>query len=291
MSISKYINKHINNINGKKVIVTGANSGIGFEICKHLAYLNASIIMACRSFLRASKARNKILKIYPNADIKIIPFDQSNKESCDSFIDLIKKGLDFDVIIFNAGIFAPKEKKLNKDNYPITLATNIINLSYIVDKLEPLVNKDVTFVFQGSLASSLAKKKLSLLDNKPSSFKQYALSKYALLQYFKYKSITNPNKNIRYTLCEPGITNSNIIRDFPKFIRKIGNGFLKICMMSTSKASLTSLASFASKNSNNGMMFVPRGLFKIWGYPKAKKINNKYDKNIILELNKIYHGK
>ena len=291
MSISNYLQKQLVDIKNKKVVVTGANSGIGFEICKNLASLDASIVMACRSFLKASKARNKILKQYKNADITIIPFDQSTYESSKQFIELLKKGFSFDVIIFNAGIFAPKEKKLNKDNYATTLAVNAINLAYIVDNITPYLSKDVTIVFQGSLASSLANKKTSLLNNKLSSFKQYALSKYALLNYFKYKSLTNKTKNIKYVLCEPGITNSNIIRNFPKFIRKVGNGFLKTFMMSTEKASLTSIASFASIKSENGMMFVPRGFFKIFGYPKAKKINNKYNESLIKELNSLNHGK
>lgn len=49
-------------MDGKVVIITGANGGIGLETTKELARRGATVIMACRNMVTASKARGE--KIY-----------------------------------------------------------------------------------------------------------------------------------------------------------------------------------------------------------------------------------
>lgn len=57
----KNIHTHQNTLSDKIVIITGANTGIGFEACKEMAGMNpAKIILACRSEERALAAMNRI---------------------------------------------------------------------------------------------------------------------------------------------------------------------------------------------------------------------------------------
>jgi NAD(P)-dependent dehydrogenase (short-subunit alcohol dehydrogenase family) len=49
-------------LTGKVYIVTGANTGIGFETAKALINMNATVIMACRSLERAGEAKTRILR-------------------------------------------------------------------------------------------------------------------------------------------------------------------------------------------------------------------------------------
>ena len=59
----KWIEKNFNsNLNNKNIIITGANSGIGFEVSYLCASLNANIIMAVRNINRGKIAKEKILK-------------------------------------------------------------------------------------------------------------------------------------------------------------------------------------------------------------------------------------
>lgn len=51
-------------LDGKVAIVTGANSGIGFETAANLARRGATVIMACRNSERASNARQEIIRLY-----------------------------------------------------------------------------------------------------------------------------------------------------------------------------------------------------------------------------------
>lgn len=59
-------------LEGKVIIVTGANSGIGKEIATYAAAKGAKLYMLCRSKERAEKARDEIMKLTSNKDIKVI---------------------------------------------------------------------------------------------------------------------------------------------------------------------------------------------------------------------------
>ena len=63
MKIKEWINKNLNeDLSSKIILITGANSGIGFEASKILASKGATIILACRNEQRAIKAKELILK-------------------------------------------------------------------------------------------------------------------------------------------------------------------------------------------------------------------------------------
>ena len=118
--IDKYIEKNIKDVTNKNIVITGANSGIGFESMMVLAKKGANVIMACRSLKRAQNAKEKVLKEYPNALIDIIEYDQSSFESIDNFINnLFKKYSKIDVLVCNAGIFHPEKglKTYKQKNY------------------------------------------------------------------------------------------------------------------------------------------------------------------------------
>lgn len=292
MTIKKYINKYLKDISNKKVIITGANSGIGFECAKLCASLGATVVLACRNKERATKAMDLIIKQYENAKLEYLYFDQSTYKTCKQFIDsLTAEHLDFDVLFFNAGIFHPNNNELNEDGYPQTISTNAINIDYIVKSLYPYlenIDKEKRIIFQGSLASRLSKGKYEICNNKISYFKQYCFSKFALASLFNDYVKYNTNNNIKFMMCEPGITNSNIIRNFPKFIRVLGNGFLKIFMMKTTKAALTGMRCIASDSVKNGDVYAPRGLFRIWGYPKLFKLKRKQtSEEVVKEIRKL----
>jgi hypothetical protein len=60
------------NLEGKVIIVTGANSGIGKEIATYAAAKGAKLYMLCRSKERAEKARDEIMTLTSNKDIKVV---------------------------------------------------------------------------------------------------------------------------------------------------------------------------------------------------------------------------
>ncbi len=92
---------------GKCIIVTGANTGLGFEITKALAAKNARVLLACRNEGKASAAIDKIKQATPTANLSFLPFDQADIESIRRAADLASQEPRIDVLLNNAGVMVP----------------------------------------------------------------------------------------------------------------------------------------------------------------------------------------
>ncbi|CAF97953.1 unnamed protein product, partial [Tetraodon nigroviridis] len=79
-------------LDGKTVIITGANTGIGKETARDLARRGARIVMACRDLERAEEARADILEDTGNENVVIRKLDLSDTKSIKAFADLVNKG-------------------------------------------------------------------------------------------------------------------------------------------------------------------------------------------------------
>src|SRR5512137_930365 len=96
---------NIPNLSGKVIIVTGANSGIGFETAKELARKGAQTILACRSVEKGNGAAQRIRAEVPNARLEPIVLDLSRLKSVRTFAEGFKVSHDrLNVLVNNAGI-------------------------------------------------------------------------------------------------------------------------------------------------------------------------------------------
>ena len=102
----RWIDKKIDNLSNKTIIITGCNSGIGFYTALFLSYKNAKIIMACRNLNKAQEAKEKILLENPCAQLEIYKLDVSSLESIQEFVKNIKKNYhSIDILIKANNIF------------------------------------------------------------------------------------------------------------------------------------------------------------------------------------------
>lgn len=93
-----------NRLDGKVAIITGSNTGIGYETALDFAKRGARIIMACRDLKKADEAANKIKLITGNNKIEVESLDLADLESVRNFADRINKKLTrLDLLINNAG--------------------------------------------------------------------------------------------------------------------------------------------------------------------------------------------
>lgn len=109
---------------GKIAIVTGANSGIGYETALALAEKGATVIMACRNLHKANIAKKNIQKVVPTANLDIIQLDLAKQSSVHQFVAEFKQKYDqLDLLINNAGVMAPPYQ-VTDDGFELQLAAN-----------------------------------------------------------------------------------------------------------------------------------------------------------------------
>ncbi|XP_013184157.2 retinol dehydrogenase 14-like [Amyelois transitella] len=99
-------------MSGKVVIVTGANSGIGYATALELARRGAKVIAACRDDERGKAAVSSIIKRTGNQSVKYIHLDLSSFDSIRKFVKEFKSSeAKLDVLINNAGAGGLGRKK------------------------------------------------------------------------------------------------------------------------------------------------------------------------------------
>jgi NAD(P)-dependent dehydrogenase (short-subunit alcohol dehydrogenase family) len=97
----------IPDLSGKVIIITGANSGIGYEAAKEFSRKGANTILACRSMNKAQTALDQIKQEIPNSRSEIMQLNLASLESVRQFASLFLSKYDrLDILVNNAGIMA-----------------------------------------------------------------------------------------------------------------------------------------------------------------------------------------
>lgn len=110
---------------GKTYIVTGANTGLGFETTRALVKRDATVIMACRSIERADKAIGSIRKETIKGTMIACHLDLASFESIVDFVQNIKENYpNFNCLINNAGLAMPDSKQKTVDGIELHFGTN-----------------------------------------------------------------------------------------------------------------------------------------------------------------------
>lgn len=111
---------------GKTVVITGANSGLGKETAKVLANQGAKIILVCRDQERGERAKEEIIKETKNKQITLEICDLSSKDSIRQCgLQMRQKYNAIDVLVNNAGaIFGTQQ--LNSEGLERTFALNLM---------------------------------------------------------------------------------------------------------------------------------------------------------------------
>ena len=86
----KWTTNNISDLTGKIAIVTGANSGIGYETAKTLAEKGATVVMACRNLEKANHAASEIRLGAKDAKLDVIQLDLADLNSVWNFADTFK---------------------------------------------------------------------------------------------------------------------------------------------------------------------------------------------------------
>jgi NAD(P)-dependent dehydrogenase (short-subunit alcohol dehydrogenase family) len=206
---------------GKTMVVTGANTGLGFEAAKTLAGKGARVLLGCRSPSKAQAAKDRILATFPKADVVIVVLDLGSLTSIQKAAQQINQEPRLDVLINNAGIMVPP-LEYTKDGFESQFAVNHLGpfalTLLLLDKVR--ATSHARIVSTASIAHRRGKINFDDIHAKKSyhAWARYGQSKIANL-YFGYELQRRLNANGDDTIsvvAHPGVADTELPRYIPK---------------------------------------------------------------------------
>lgn len=212
------------NMEGKTVIVTGANSGIGKETARDLAKRGARIIMACRNMETAAKARDEIVAESKNPNIIIRHVDMSSLASVRAFAnEILCTEAVIDVLIHNAGVAEGLKSKVTSDGLEFTLATNyygpfllthlLINMLKKSDQGRIIVVSSKLYRYAGVKRDLSNINPTNSLYTAPTTL--YNLSKFMEIMFTQELARRLRGTRVTANCLHPGVIDTGIWRNIP----------------------------------------------------------------------------
>ena len=276
MAGQKWIVSNMPDVSGKTIIVTGGNSGLGFEAVKAFVSRNADVIMACRSLDRGGVAKSKIIKLFPKAQITVMELDLSSLQSIYSFAAKFKKDfVRLDVLLNNAGIMmVPYGMTL--DGFEKQLGTNHLGHFALTGLLLEFLRKTPgsRVVNVSSLAHKQGKIDFANLlyagGKGYTPLKAYGQSKlanllftYELQRYFEINKI-----DCKALVAHPGVSDTNLfVHIAPKWVMTLIRPVFKRLTQPASMGVLPELRASVDPEAKGSDFFGPDGKYETKGYP------------------------
>ncbi|KAF1334433.1 Ww domain-containing oxidoreductase, partial [Globisporangium splendens] len=275
----------IPSLKGKVAIVTGGNSGIGYETALELARKGANVVLACRSEERGKDAEAKIRDAIggtpETGKVAFAKLDVSSLKSVQEFSDWFLATYDrLNILVNNAGIMAVPYS-LTVDGYESQFATNHLGHFALTARLFDLLQKSapsrIVNVSSGRhRASKFNEDEIMMPEEKYSTLGAYADSKFCNMLFTKELDRRIKAAGIvgvMATACHPGATKSNL-----SAAPSTENGFWLRLMwkiiqilplfQESAMGALPTLYAAAAPNVQGGDHFGPR--HGMWGHPSLE---------------------
>ncbi|MDX2381317.1 MAG: oxidoreductase [Acidimicrobiia bacterium] len=211
---------------GRTVVVTGANTGIGFETARVLAAHGARVLLGCRSEERARLAMDAITDDVPDADLEFVALDQGDLASIEAAAAQIADEPRLDVLVNNAGIMVPP-RELTTDGFESQFGVNHLGTFALTGRVLGKLGEQEgsRVVVTSSLAHRTGKIFFDDIDASASyrAQQRYQQSKLAnlLFMYELDRRLTAAESDTIATGCHPGIAETELSRHMPKAIALI----------------------------------------------------------------------
>jgi NAD(P)-dependent dehydrogenase (short-subunit alcohol dehydrogenase family) len=260
---------------GKLAIVTGANSGIGFETALELARAGADVILAGRSEARNLEAIQRIQREIPAAKVRFGKVDLASLASIKEFAaSLIAAGRPIDLLINNAGVMMPPARKTTADGFELQFGTNHLGHFALTGRLLPLLRRgrQPRVVHVSSLAHRTGKIHFDDLqaERSYSPWRAYAQSKLAnLLFTLELQQRSNAiGWGLMSNAAHPGGSRTELIANGPgvdTWIKRLGARFSMAMSQPASDGALPTLFAATSPDAKPLGYYGPNGLLEIKG--------------------------
>jgi len=245
-------------MDGKTIIVTGGNSGIGLVCAKQLAKQGATVVLTSRNLEAGNKCAEECnaeaAKAGKPAKTTAMKLDLSNLTSVQSFVAEFKsKHTSLHVLLCNAGVMAIQKRQLSPHGHEMQLATNHIGHHYLVNLLLDVMRTSAPsrVVVVSSCFHDYAMGKEALIDwedphfatRKYDPWTSYGQSKLANVLHAMELSKRLQGTGVTAVSLHPGWVDSNLMRHaVPSIIEFIAKPFMRMQgMIDPWKGSQTSL--------------------------------------------------
>jgi len=123
---------------GKTAVVTGANSGIGFQTARELARRGAHVLLACRNETRGESALDRIRTDIPSAQVQLALLNLADLDSVQKFADgFVESGRALDLLVNNAGVMAIPRRRTTAQGFEMQFGTNHLGHFALTGRLLP----------------------------------------------------------------------------------------------------------------------------------------------------------
>ena len=272
---------------GRRVLITGANSGIGFEAALELARKGAEVILPARSVEKANDAIARIRLQVPAAKLTPGILDLASLASVRAFAAFVAEkfpGQSLDLLINNAGVMAVPRREVTVDGYERQFATNYLGpfllTALVFQSLKPQQGTRILTVSSG--VTNMAKIEFDNLQSerlyKP-MFGAYSQSKLAdlIFQLELQRRLTASGSPILSTGAHPGFAITNIQTSGPAgeypLVLRIAELILKpLASQDAAHGALPTLFAATSPAVTPGGYYGPDGFQELKGHPVPAKI-------------------
>ena len=280
--------EQIPDLAGKTFLVTGANSGIGFEAARALAAKGAAVVLACRNLEKGKVALDAIYKATPSARLELEALDLSDLGSVRAFATKFAGAhRRLDVLVNNAGIMAIPYRT-TKDGFEMQIGTNHLGhfalTGLLLQKLVDSAPSRVVTV--SSMAHTMSTRFRALdaadlrLERGYTKWGAYGRSKLAnlLFVYELERRLKGAFPGVMSVGCHPGYAATNLQAvgpemsgsAFSKAFMTIGNA---VFAQSAAAGALPTLYAATSPDVRSGDYIGPGGPFKMIGAPVKQPSN------------------
>jgi NAD(P)-dependent dehydrogenase (short-subunit alcohol dehydrogenase family) len=281
----------IPNQNGLVAIITGANTGLGFETALAFAQKNIEVVMACRNERKAKKAMARIEKKVPTAKLSFIPLDLMDLSSVRAFAATFLKDFErLDLLINNAGIMIPPFQK-TKDGFESQFGVNYLGHFLLTGLLMDVLNNtaNARIVTLSSKAHENGVINFDDLNSEKSysKFTAYGQSKLADLLFTQElnRRLMAAGKQALSVAAHPGVSTTDLGRHIPKIPYYLLMPIFVFFTHKPAKGALPTLMAALDEDVQGGDYFGPVGYREMKGPPAKVKANqNAYDKEVAKKL-------
>lgn len=263
---------------GRRAIVTGANSGLGFETALALAAHGAEVTLAVRDAAKGEAAAEQIRARAPQASLEVRRLDLADLASIDEFAWLWREshpdGLD--LLINNAGLMAIPRRE-TADGFEMQLGTNHLGHFALTGRLLEAIRPDGRIVTVSSQAHRMGRMDFDDLmgERKYGAWRAYGQSKLANLLFMRglAERLESAGSTVASVAAHPGYASTHLQAVGPEmrgqgWMTKVMGAANKVMAQSAAMGALPTLYAATYPAIRSGDYVGPDGFGEQRGHPK-----------------------